>query len=220
MPKNLLRNKNSMATQKHYTPEEAQQRYDALPQATKDMLYSIEMLTIVRGIGQKYGLHVDQVGLLQAEASAVMLGFTDTADFSVQLAEALHVASDQAEKIAADVDAQLFSSIRATMKQSYEEQRSSAAPVASTPAAAAAPTPKPVELAPIPASKTPEIHPADMMLSQKTVSATPTTPPAPQLAAQTPPATPSTSSGQPAAPKAAPQAPKSYTNDPYREPPV
>jgi hypothetical protein len=115
-------------------------------------------------------------------------------------------------------------------------------PVASAASVQAPPTPKPTPMPPVtvtpaplasvtppaPTPKAPEIHPADMLLSQKTVTVAPkpVMPPAPPPAVlQKPPAapqniSPATAVTTPAAAPAKnePPAPKPYTADPYREP--
>ena len=175
-----------MATQKIYSPAEAQARYYKLPQEVQDFLYSYEMLSTIKEIGQKNGLHIDQVGLLQVETNAVLLGFTEAQDFSSQLAENLHLEKPRADMVAKDVNEKILVKIRETMKKT-DEQKKAATPVPPS--------------APAPAIKSAEAHPADLMLTQKTVTVAPTA----SKPAAPPPPTP-------------PSAPQPYKADPYREP--
>lgn len=174
----------------------------------------------IRQIAQKYQLHLDQTGVLEDETSAVMLGFTDTADFQAVLAETMGIDSTKADAIARDLNDLLFIKIREVMKKTYQKQkvvpspaqvtRPAIAPASvkiSTPVPPIVPPaqpklpPVPAPLPPKPMVPAPKIitpHPADMILTQKTVSTAPA-----QITNPSP---------------AAPIAPKPYTADPYREP--
>lgn len=181
-----------MVTIRTYTKEEAQKRYDSLPLEVKALLYSPQMHATIEELGKKHQLHIDQLGLLEVETGAVMLGFTEMQDFQTVLMESLQVDRTKADAVAQDVSERLFTKIRDAMKQSYEKRES----------AAEIPVPPPIKPAPpvsVPPSapKPIEPHPADLMLSQKTTSA----PPAPA-----------------AKPPVVPPAPQPYKADPYREP--
>jgi hypothetical protein len=236
-----------MATQKHYSADEAQRRFEKLPLEIQDLLYSYEMILAIKEVGHKNGLHIDQVGLLQAETSAVMLGFTEVEDFSSMLVERLHLDQVKADHIAKEINDSLFLKIRESMKKLYPSQPS--APTSVTPPSVAPATstpPNPIKIstppvapppvvkpppppppaftappAPAPAPKPIEPHPADVMLTQKTVTVAPPAAPKPPI----PPASPTPAAAtQPAAPGATPDKttppppPKSYGSDPYREP--
>src|SRR3989344_1315550 len=158
---------------KTYTPQEAKARYESLPTEIKSLLYSPEMLMSVRQIAQKHQLHIDQTGILEDETSAVMLGFTDTADYPAVLAETMDIDIAKAGAVAQDVNDLLFTKIRDAMKRTYEQKKVvpvvMSAPVAIKTAPAVPPPPAP-------AAKPTEPHPADLMLTQKTVSVAPTAP--------------------------------------------
>ncbi len=105
-----------MATQRNYSAVEAQQRFKTLPPEIQDMLYSQEMQTALITVGEKHKLHLDQLGGLEFETTAVMLGFTEPDDFPPILVERLKITSEEATTIAKDIDDLLFIKIRAAMK--------------------------------------------------------------------------------------------------------
>ena len=184
-----------------HSAEEAKQKYEKLPAEIKQFLYSPEMTFSIQQIGQKHKLHLDQIDFLNSETGQVLLGFVGTKDFAAELAEGLGIDRMQSDAIAQDISDQVFVKIRDAMKKASVEPKSPT-PVAATPSAPIQP-------------KILELHPADMMLAQKTVSiapAAPVLPIAPKPAAPTPPPT------SPIPPATPPVAPKPYTADPYREP--
>jgi hypothetical protein len=225
--------------EKIYSAEEVRKRVEVLPEEIKKLLYSEEMYNIIKKIGDKYKLHIDQLGLLEAETGQVMLGFLETKNFSGEISDALHIGKAQADAIAQDINDQLFVKIRESMKKG-----SAPMPPAPPPPPAVAQPPKPpvpppppkpaVPPPPTPTTPTappklPSITAADLALTQKTVVAPPSTPsissgqvkpvtPTPPPTTPKPPAPPS--GGTPApAPKPTPPKPGAYTADPYREPP-
>lgn len=100
---------------KVYSQEEIERRMDALPEAAADFLYSSEMNGIIKSIADKHALHIDQMGLLGAEAGQLILGLTEPQDFALYIAESLNIGADKAATIAKDVNDQLMSKIRASM---------------------------------------------------------------------------------------------------------
>lgn len=165
-------------------------------------------------IGEKNKLHLDQLASLEAETSAVMLGFTESKDYPHMLVDALHVDQSKADAVSKDVNDMLFVKIRDAMKKVYEQNAvaphivsapSSPSPakksvvmpssIASKPAAPpiVPGAPKAVVPAPTPPTPAPDMHAANIMLTDKTINVPPTAKPAP--------------------PK-----PEAYKADPYREP--
>lgn len=202
-----------------HSADEAQKKFDALPPEVKALLYSPEMLAIITGIGQKHKLHMDQIDVLNAETGQVMLGFVETSNFVSELKDALSTPPETTEAIARDINDQLFLKIRHLMKGTGAPAPSPmppSAPVAKIPPQAAAkplpkaPLPPPAPfVAPKPIPPAPRIitpHPADIVLTQKTV----TTAPAPTTPAQI-------TNNKPQITNPSPAVPKPYTADPYRE---
>lgn len=234
---------------KQFSDEEVQKRIEALPPEVSALLYSPEMLEIVKRVGAKQQLHIDQVGLLEAETGEVMLGFTSSKDYPEALMETLGVDRMKADAIAQDINDMLFVKIRDAMKKASANGDNSASAPQNPPAAeksvvmpsavkAAPPTPP----AQSPVAKV-ESVPLPVVLAS-TPQTKPVTPaPAPAQAPMTPPAIPKVdvmlsqptvslpnpsvppaapTTAQPTPPPAKTEAPKPvppYKADPYREPP-
>jgi len=135
-----------------YTAADAEKRFSELPPEAQQMLYSKEMSAIINTIGQKYDLHIDQIGLLNAEAGQVILGFTEPQDFPSSLQELLGLDEGRALAVAKEVSDQLFEKIRSAMKQPPVQQ--------SVQNSGATPSP----------TQKPTLPMADQMLTQPTVT--------------------------------------------------
>ena len=107
-----------MATQREFTAEEVQKRLRDLPTEIRSLMYSDEMTHTIQKVGEKNKLHYDQMGTLELETKNVLLGFTETPDFAGILAQSLSISKEQADTVASDINIELFSKIRDTMKQS------------------------------------------------------------------------------------------------------
>jgi len=178
--------------------QQVQQRLAELPADVQAAIQSSDLHTKITTIGAKYQLHIDQVGELEDEVMLAMLGFAPLEGLGAQLTRGLNLAPDVGEKLAADIHTQIFASIRESMKAFSAKKAAAANPapapavpaaVATTPATPSAPAKPPVA---------PDMHKADVVLSEKTVS----TPPAATAPAAT----------------GAPATPPIYKADPYREP--
>lgn len=104
-------------TKKLYTPEETAKKFESLPKEIKDLLYSFEMTSIITKVGEKHGLHIDQMDELNTETAYVMMGLTEPKDFSGILVEDLGIDQAKADAIISDINEMLFSKIRAAMNQ-------------------------------------------------------------------------------------------------------
>ncbi len=106
-----------------YSSEDAVARLHALPKTTQEFIYSEEMGDILTKIGEKHGLHLDQLGNLEHEVVSFILGFIEPEDFNSNIAESLEVAPDTAASIAKDVDELLLSKIRKDMENSIPQEQ-------------------------------------------------------------------------------------------------
>lgn len=185
------------------------------------MLYGPEMSAIMQKVGQAHQLHIDQIDLLNAETGQVMLGFVEPKDYSESLMESLRVDRMTADAIAQDVNDQLFAKIRESMQQVHELAAKEKEEMDTEPPA--------VTALPIVAPKLLEPTAADIMLTQKTITA-----PVPlrhgggaasvntqTLSTIAPTPTPTNTSYTPAPvqlPPTTPQERPKYRVDPYHEP--
>lgn len=87
-------------------------RFESLPKALREAIVSVETADSIQAIGEKYKLHIDQIGSLGNETGLVMLGFTRPYLFPAKLAQSLKVPREQASLIAQDINEQIFTKIR------------------------------------------------------------------------------------------------------------
>ncbi len=221
-----------------FSPE-IQKHIDATPAAARAFISSGEMGKAVHAIGSKHQLHIDQIGALEAEIMAAMIGITDPNDLVENIAAVLNIDEQKSTLIANDANSEIFSKVRESMKGSPQEPKkeplASQIPittgntpivptpsVAEKPAAMPAPVPTPAPIAP---AVPDHMAAADTMLSEKKVTPPPTPAPAapaqpaaaPGPAASVPPASPTTPANSPVL-KVDPSQPQNYKADPYREP--
>jgi hypothetical protein len=103
-----------------YSREEIRKVYKSMPDVVKDVLGSIENAEVMETIGKKHNLHIDQQGALVDEITLLILGMTKIGDFPNALSAELHVPDNVAQKITADVNAQIFHPLREQLRQSLE----------------------------------------------------------------------------------------------------
>jgi hypothetical protein len=116
-------------------------RMAELPEDVRNAINDNDLDNKVRAIGQKFNLHIDQIGALSDEVMLAMLGFAPLEGFAGALATNLSLDPVLAQTITAEVNTSIFLSIRESMKN-FAEKRSAppAAQDAAPPAVAGAPT--------------------------------------------------------------------------------
>lgn len=175
-------------------------RINELPTDIQNAIFAVDFNDKIQAIGNAASLHLDQIQELGDNTMLVMLGFMTEQEFKNELRQLLQSNPEAVQKIESEINSQIFLSIRDSMKKFAEGQAAPGQAPQTPPALprmpAVAPTPLPVvQTMPAPAPKV-DMHPADVMLTEKTV---------------TPPASPQATQGT--APK-----PQDYKADPYREP--
>jgi len=100
-----------------FTTEQIENQYQTLPNEIKEAMLKIETADIVRTIGNKYALHVDQVGELADEIGLVMLGLTRPNEFVTHIIARIGVDHIVAEAIAKEVNEQIFLKIRESLQE-------------------------------------------------------------------------------------------------------
>ena len=195
-------------------------RFAKLPEDIQKAVKSADVNKKIQEIAAKHQLHIDQTGTLGDEVLMAMMGFTDIAEFSDNISKHLSISIEKAEEVALEIGTALFIPIRESM-QRFMEERSLQETIAEEKNNAPTELPKPITNTTTPISVMPkptQPHPADLMLTQKTVSVAPAT----QLGA-------SSLEGKGAVNQAAktetpkpaalpPVTPQPYKADPYREP--
>ncbi|MGC9602431.1 MAG: hypothetical protein ABSE76_01670 [Minisyncoccia bacterium] len=213
--------------------DEIQKLIDALPPEVKALLYSPQMDAVIQQIGTKHQLHIDQIGELESEVAAAMIGISQLQELPQNISDTLEVDMTKSNAIVADINLLLLDKIRDAMKKTdngksvivSSAMAASAAAPAGAPSAPIAPTPAPAPLstdmqidapatsAPAKAATpAPQMPEADVMLSEPTVSLPPVAKsPEGEVKKVDTGAMPA-----PVAPKINPA--PAYKADPYREP--
>ncbi|MDB5225653.1 MAG: seg [Candidatus Adlerbacteria bacterium] len=220
---------------------QVQKRLAELPQDVRDAIQSVDLSKKVQAIGQKQGLHIDQIGDLEDETILIMLGFAEPKEFVDQLVATLLVTPAQADAIASDVADDIFMPIRESMKAWAEKKRGGEELPASAPAAVSVPQPEPASTPQVvmPSAAKPVLEPAAPEAPVEVVAVAPLLTPisvgpkpavVPDLMAaevmlsekkvSTPiaPSSPSPAVAPAASPATDPTLPQNYKADPYREP--
>ncbi len=100
---------------------EINERFKLLPEDIKTLVYSADMEKVLRDIGTKHQLHVDQIGDLETETVSTMIGMSPTEDFASTIADTLEIDAQKGAEIAKDINEQLFVKIRESLKKMYEK---------------------------------------------------------------------------------------------------
>jgi chemotaxis protein histidine kinase CheA len=128
---------------------EIRRKIEALPENVRALIYSAETSSTLRTIGAKHQLHIDQIGMLETETTAAMMGVTRLEDLAQNLEDSLNIPAEKAAELTKDINDQLFIKIRESMKDASratereaEPQKPLAAqiPLASTPQFDASPS--------------------------------------------------------------------------------
>ncbi len=102
-----------------YTKEQLLEAYNKLPKALQDAIISVDSAKIIREIGEKHKLMLDNVGELADETGLVMLGFTSPNQFIPNLAQRLNIDRNLAKEIAEEINSQVFFPVREQLKKIY-----------------------------------------------------------------------------------------------------
>lgn len=128
------------------------------------------MTKAVQDIGSKHQLHIDQMGALEGEVAAAMIGVTKLEDLTANIAEALSIEEQKASEIAKSVNEDIFIKIRESVKLSTTPP-AKPTPEPSVPAAVLTST-VPSQSLSKPTPQTIDIH-AETILTQPTASVAP-----------------------------------------------
>lgn len=93
------------------------ERFKVLPKSIQDALLSADLPEKLTKITEKYHLRVDQAGALETETHLVMLGLEPPADFAKNVEKEVGISAEVTRRIADDVRADIFLSIRESLKQ-------------------------------------------------------------------------------------------------------
>lgn len=110
-----------------FTKQQIQERFDSLPADIQKVVAGEAMPKRLEVIGRNHGLRIDGIGVLIEYSGLIMLGLIKSKEFVRHLQEKLGISQEQAETIAIEVDEQVFSKIRESLRevqyQSTDESR-------------------------------------------------------------------------------------------------
>ncbi len=93
---------------------------NSLPADIKKVVQDSSLPSKIQTIGEKYGLHIDQIGVLDQEIAYVMTGSSHLDDFVERVEDNLNVSTEIAIEIATDVNMEIFLPIRESLANMYE----------------------------------------------------------------------------------------------------
>jgi hypothetical protein len=99
------------------TQEIIKEQLNTLPKVIKDAISSIDLGGKIRRIADKNMLHIDQAGVLENETMFVMIGLEPIEDYKENIKRELNISRDRAQAITAEIDKEIFMSIREAMKK-------------------------------------------------------------------------------------------------------
>lgn len=94
-----------------------EQKIEGLPEDLRELISNEENALVLEAIGKKHGLYIDKIGELVEETGLVMLGISHPRDFIGVLEKKLGVSREKAVQIAKDVNQQIFSKVRESLKK-------------------------------------------------------------------------------------------------------
>lgn len=103
-----------------YTKEQLQNKFEALPKDIKEAISSLETSNIIVDIGEKYKLHVDQIGGLIDEVGLLMLGFKNSVDFIGSLSSETDIPQEKVSGIVDEINDKILSKIEPFARKIHE----------------------------------------------------------------------------------------------------
>lgn len=92
-----------------------------IPAQLKELARSPDLYIQSEKIGNKFNLHIDQIGELDAEIRDVLGGYSKSSDFIKHIMERLEIDRITADKITEEVNKEVFSSIREQLQKMQDE---------------------------------------------------------------------------------------------------
>jgi hypothetical protein len=133
-------------TIKNYTDEQLSEAYDKLPDDLQNEVLSENTEKIIETIVKQNNLSEDKIIGLADETVYVMLSLTHPKEYIFNLSKRLGIDMATARKIAEEVNSQIFSKVRESLKKIHGIASDS--PIAPPTSSVASPTPIPVPVPP------------------------------------------------------------------------
>lgn len=98
------------------------QASNSLPETIREILDSDETATAIREIGEKYHLHLDQIGNLATVTRLYIMGLITSADFDNTLIKETGISTDVANLVTYDLNQKIFLKIRVALRRTAEKK--------------------------------------------------------------------------------------------------
>jgi len=105
-----------------YTNEQLFEKYEKLPRDVQEAILDINTSGVLQTISKENNLTTEQLGALADETGLLMLGLTHPNNFISNLTQRLAIDKELTRKVAHQVNEQIFSKIRESLRKMYEEE--------------------------------------------------------------------------------------------------
>lgn len=98
------------------------ERFQSLPPALQQAIRSGNLRDKLKGIAEKFKLHIDQAAALENQTVTVMMGLQTPLEYAKSLEDELLVSEDTSYYIAEEVNKEIFLPIREHLKKLFEDE--------------------------------------------------------------------------------------------------
>ncbi len=105
---------------RQYTKEDIQEQFEKIPADLQSAATSPEISENLYQIGQKHGLHIDQIGVLVDMVGLVMIGLIPSKDFTHEFQNEAGVSSEVAGTITEAINSEVLAKIRDSIQALQE----------------------------------------------------------------------------------------------------
>jgi hypothetical protein len=103
-----------------YTREELDKMFNELPDDVRDAMSSVDTVNILKGLQEKYKLHIDQIGELSAEIAMLMIGAMPPQRFITNIQKSIGADKETAKTIAAEINEKIFKNVRRSLMEIHQ----------------------------------------------------------------------------------------------------
>ena len=97
-------------------------KYQQLPINIQKAIEQVDIAKKIQTLGQKYGLHMDQIGLMAEEIDAVIVGETDSQELVDKIESRLSLDTERAITMTTDINIEIFAPLREAVLKLNSEQ--------------------------------------------------------------------------------------------------
>ncbi len=103
---------------------------EKLPQDLREAIFSVDSENVIEAVAKKYGLAMDKMGALADEVGLLMMGLSHPKDFVANLQKRLGANEETTKKIAEEINAQIFSKVKESLKKIHSVEEDEIVPPA------------------------------------------------------------------------------------------